>query len=370
MNEASQPVFGALSRVWNWWIGELASLLPWRRPFGKGQAKPGLVVSADPSGLRLIDERTRRPNGKSPIVGDLNVWDALSNLARSNSPPPVRLRLPSEVCFIRRVEVPQAARGEVGRFLDLDLERATPFRLKDVYSDFILDESSAARGVVGVTQVITRRENVDKLVRDIESAGLEIAGVECWNSNDTAGLPIDFLAKRTDDRGEGRAVPLTRLLAAASVALAASAAYIATTRYETALGELTSQVANAKVAAEAARQQVATSEEKVRERLAIHEIKSGRPSAVAIVDALTRILPDAAWLSDLRIDGDTVQMSGEADAAAPLIAGVENDPLFSDVSFAAPVTRDQAGGKERFSLRAQLSAKVPRGTPEDEAAAP
>jgi general secretion pathway protein L len=74
-----------------------------------------------------------------------------------------------------------------------------------------------------------------------------------------------------------------------------------------------------------------------------------------IIEELTATVPDDAWISDLRIDGDTVELTGFAKSAAALVPRLENAPLFADVLLTSPVVLDNNEDKERFSMRLRLS---------------
>ena len=78
-----------------------------------------------------------------------------------------------------------------------------------------------------------------------------------------------------------------------------------------------------------------------------------------ILEELARILPDTAWLTDLRIEGDTVEISGLSTSAANLLPVLERSPHFVDAALAAPLTLDPREDKERFSLRVRVRRQPP-----------
>jgi Tfp pilus assembly protein PilN len=65
---------------------------------------------------------------------------------------------------------------------------------------------------------------------------------------------------------------------------------------------------------------------------------------------LTELLPQDAWLQALNMDGQGVEMVGQAGAASQLIPTLEASPWLERVEFTSPVTKGQ--GKEQFRLRA------------------
>lgn len=77
-------------------------------------------------------------------------------------------------------------------------------------------------------------------------------------------------------------------------------------------------------------------------------------SPLPVLLELTNRLDDDVWLTDLRIDGKQIRMSGYAPRAAALIPLLEDAPLFRDVRFAAPITRLQQEKIDRFEIQFAL----------------
>jgi general secretion pathway protein L len=93
-----------------------------------------------------------------------------------------------------------------------------------------------------------------------------------------------------------------------------------------------------------------------REAEALERLRREAPQPVEILNELTRVLPDTAWLTDLRLEEGRVDLTGQARSASELLALIERSPLFVDAALAAPVVVEAQDGRERFSLRARLRA--------------
>lgn len=367
------PAPGPLRNFGTWWLGELSSLVPGRFRAGAQPSRQGLAVCIENGGLALLDRNGRRIAGPSSGDQSLNssdrVIDALVRNAKSRSPEPVSLRLPFAACFERKLDLPSTARGDIGRILELELERATPFRLKDVYTAFHVNGRNAQTGNLDVRQLVVKRSTVDDATAELTAAGVEISRVDCWAADGSGPLPVDFL----DRRSAGGAEPaggtrLAKVMAGAALVLALSAAGIAIARHEGALEQLEQETANIRARAEAVRQGLDRSQSAQSEIDAVNSLKSAAPPVVRILDELTRILPDTAWLTDLRIDADKIDIAGLAKPAAALIPAFEHSAFFTDAALTAPVTLDSSENKERFSLRVRvrntIAVDAPASTPE------
>lgn len=360
MNERSSPsLTDSLHKGWRWWTRELMDFVPGRPRGSEARERKTLVVSLDPSGPRLADERVRsrsttKANPATTQVAD--VWDTISSLGKGRRRASVWLRLPYAACFVRRIELPEAARQDAARLLELDLERTTPFRQKDIYTAHYVDEGRSTRQTLHVCQLVVRREEVESAIATLRSTGAALAGVDCWNEDASSSLPVNFLPRAGSQTG-ALSPRLNRLLLAAALVLTFSAASIAIERHEVALADLTKQTSSAREAAASARRASDDAKAAVNEIEAVRKLKASNTSAVEILDALTRLLPDTAWVSDFRLDGGTLDFSGEAESAAGLISVLENSDLFAQAAFTAPVTRDGRGGKESFSLRVHVEGR-------------
>ncbi len=81
--------------------------------------------------------------------------------------------------------------------------------------------------------------------------------------------------------------------------------------------------------------------------------KRANPSAVMVLDALSKTLPDDTHLTEFRIEDGKVQMVGLAGDASQLIPLIEQSRQFTRATFFAPTVRGPNGG-ETFHIEAHL----------------
>jgi general secretion pathway protein L len=90
--------------------------------------------------------------------------------------------------------------------------------------------------------------------------------------------------------------------------------------------------------------------------------KQSTPSNVIVVEALSQILPDHTYVTELRIEVDKLQIVGVTRDAAALIALIEQSPHFTRAKFYAPTTRTPGEPGERFHIEAQIKPIFAVGT--------
>ena len=80
--------------------------------------------------------------------------------------------------------------------------------------------------------------------------------------------------------------------------------------------------------------------------------KVGRP--LAVLAAVTRILPDDTYLTEMELRQRKVTLTGRSAGAARLIAPLAADGTFRNPGFAAPVTRLEALHVELFTINTEV----------------
>jgi general secretion pathway protein L len=84
-------------------------------------------------------------------------------------------------------------------------------------------------------------------------------------------------------------------------------------------------------------------------------LKETSPSSVVLLDTLSRVIPDTAYLTELTLQSTTVRIVGMTNDAASLIAPLEQSGQFVDVHFFAPTTRAPDGASFVFHIEGRTS---------------
>lgn len=336
-----------------WWGEELKNLLP--RSALRPRAAPRLVIAVDGPQKTLLLEKGGDSTALSETTAAEEGFAALARLANGRSGMPIGLRLAPTHCFMRKMQLPTQAEGDFGRILDLDMERTTPFRSADVLTAFYIEPGvEAPRGIRAVRHLVVKRKTIEPLLQEMRSLGMEPAFADCWDEARRGGLPVDFLAAGRAGH-ERRGGFRLHSVAGLCLLLAATAAAIPIMRHQNALAALEARTIEARAQAAATRQLLETSQSAAARMETMERRLRGRLPVARILEELTAIIPDSAWVSDLRIEGDSVEFTGFAKSAAALIPLLEASPLFAEAALTSPVVLDNNEDKERFSARLRLS---------------
>jgi len=92
-------------------------------------------------------------------------------------------------------------------------------------------------------------------------------------------------------------------------------------------------------------------------------LKETSISSVILIEALSRALPDSAYVSEIRLEKESLRIMGLAGDAPALLAPLERSDHLTDVHFFAPTARGPDGKLFRFSIEAHVEPRIKIGEP-------
>lgn len=359
MTSLIQDAAKICNRAWTWWTDELRGLVTWH---GSAAAQPvsditigvrdGLIVSVDvpyefATGGAL-------ENGEADF--EIRLLQDLEQRA-AHLPTRVKLHIDPKSCLARKLEIPRAVRQDIHRIAELDLERATPFRAGEVYTCVVPEPQIGSGPLLAYTQYVVKKSTLAPVVERLARCGAVVTSAECVDQVTGRVVPIEFLARSSGPEmaGERRPVIGSGLLAATAAALGMASLIVSVYRHEQALTGLQADIRAVRYRLEklAADEPRLNLESKAAKTLV--KMKSARIPSVAILEELSRMIPQSAWISEFRLSGNSVDIAGYGRPAAALPPLLEESPLFAQASLTAPIATDAEVGKERIGLRLTLN---------------
>jgi len=367
MTSAFQATLEASRKFASWWGTELAELVPsplrrWATQDARRtvfSAENGRFVHYEESRSRLVQRGETDPQADrtSQNSGRLAVHRLSKRPGRL-----VGVRLLRSACLIRRLELPAAARRDFDKILQLDLERATPFRHPDVYVDHFIEDGPGSDGKVSVRQVVVKRQVLDPILQQLAARGIKVDFADCWDDTNKHGLPINLLHGGQGELASRARYRLRRvlILCLCILVLSCSAVGVGLSKYMNALERLEAETESAKDKALAVNSSLRAIEGSLTEVAELRRLKTARPPVIRIFEELTRLLPDTAWVTSLRIEGDALEVTIVAQSTSELLPLLVRSPLFTTADLSTPVTYDPDRRSERATVRMTLKpAAIP-----------
>jgi general secretion pathway protein L len=349
----------AARRSLRWWRDELTRLIParLRAAFGADPMALRIFLHENGSDVSAIQVRSlfgaeyfRSPQDRAAALS----W-AATQRRRWGALLRTEIALPASRCLIRQRELPAAAAERIEKILALELERTTPFGRDDVRQAWRVTRPPVpGEATFDVAHVIAKRALIDPLLVDARGLGLPIAAVDVAD-HDGRPISVNLLAP-----GEVPASLADRLNWAVGIALGLllcvgfAVVFTALDRQQQALAALATETAAARTEAQAVRKRQGDFD-RLRERISqLRQRRANTASLVTLWEVVSRLLPDSAWLTDMRLENDTLWIDGYARNAPELVGILAQSPLLSGVTLSSPVVREEARASERFQIRMKI----------------
>jgi general secretion pathway protein L len=342
-----------VSAFLSWWLRELEAM--WRPFSALGQRKPPtLTITAEDQKWIVSLQK----GGRVKELGHVAIGShpdaakkALGTIVKSVKLRHVDLKilLPQHRALRKVLEMPSVTEPDLRQALSFEIDRQTPFQPEDVYFDYriLARHPEAKRLIVELTTV--PRVIVEEVLKQIHGWGLQPSVVDVSANDGGKGLGINLL-KASDEESRQKQSPLATALALILVLLLAAVFYVPVRQLAALDESLAAQVANEK---ETAKQTITVRDEldqTIKAARFLDERKNAVPSALLVLNELTKALPDNTWLLTFNQNNTEVKISGYSSAAAELISAIDAVSLFTKPAFTSPIVQDPQQKLERFEI--------------------
>src|SRR3954469_1769603 len=259
---------------------------------------------------------------------------------------------PARVLF-RPLELPQRATEFIAGVVRAQIDRLTPWSANDAAFGWSPPTEAGADRIV-VTVAATARAGVQPVVDALIAAGAKAVAVTA-TLPDAAPITVhERSASGSLDVARVRRVLVSVLIVAGLLAgVSLTVAGLAGMKLATEQEELTQRIAQRRMAIRLGREggPVATP------LRALERRKHESPSSVIVLEALSQVLPDHTYVTELHLAGNKLQFVGITRDAPSLIPLIEQSQHFTRATFYAPTTRSSSDPGERFHIEARIEPK-------------
>jgi general secretion pathway protein L len=298
------------------------------------------------------DSRSRSEAGSIRIADGKIVGAPAAGLAEKLKASRVEIVLQPDRFMFRPLELPRRA----GEFLDgivrAQIDRLTPWSADEAAYGWS-PPADAGNDRIVVTVAATARGLVSPLVEAVAGLGADsivVSTLAPSSGADAAAIKVfEHAAKGALEVHRVRRALVAVLLAAGLLAgTAGTADVFVGNDLEARQIDVTRRIATQRLAmraGDATRDSVLT---------ALERRKHETPSSVIVLEALSQILPDHTYVTELRITGDKMQVVGVTRDAPSLVRLIEQSGHFTRATFFAPTTRSPTENGERFHIEAHI----------------
>jgi general secretion pathway protein L len=253
----------------------------------------------------------------------------------------------------RQVELPRRAVEFLDGIIRAQIDRLTPWSAADAVFGWGRP-ADIASDRISIMVVATARAAVRPLLETLSELGASSIAILTAPADGSAAAGTIKVYDQSI-RGTLDAMRLSRILlvmllvAAGAASLAVAADMTLGASLEEREQDLTRRINQRRAQLRGGQAAIARSASAVLDRR-----KQETPATVIVLEALSQILPDHTYVTELRVEGNKVQVIGVTQDAPGLIRIMEQSPHFKRATFFAPTTRSPTDPGERFHIEAQV----------------
>jgi general secretion pathway protein L len=313
-----------------------------------------LVEQPDGTISAQAARRAKEPQGEPMQIRDGRIVEPIpAHMAATLKGSQVELILQPNRFVFRALELPRRAADFLDGVVRAQIDRLTPWSAADAAFGWSLP-TEIADGRVLVIVAATAHSRIAPLVQALMGQGADGVVVSAIPQGaETASTPIRVYERKT--RGSLEFQRLRRVLMSilALTGLLASGAVAAAVVYGNELQDRRYDVAR-RIAERRAALEIGRSAVDESGLAVVEKRKREVPSSVIVLEAMSQILPDHTYLTELRVQGDKLQIVGITRDAPSLIRLIEQSSHFSQATFFAPTTRSLSEAGEHFNIEARI----------------
>lgn len=360
-------VGGIAGGFFSWWARALVAWLPLRvrQTLGMDRGRLLLQVDGDALQLRLqlgseIRDLAQLPGLAEGAAGiGPHTADPLAPvLGGSIADLPRWLLLPASVSLRRRLPLPAAAAERLRDVVGFEIDRQTPFSADAVAFDARVLGRRDSDGQLDVELIAVPLAAFNPQLVALGPLASTLAGIDVAAGD---GLPLGInllpLSQRSRHSDPWR-VWNAALAAVALIAIAATLWQLLDNR-RGAADAFEQAIARRAVPARLAAVQRQRLQDLIDGQAFLDRARAARPTAVEVIDELSRRLPDGTYLEKLAIEDERLTLIGLSNEAAALVGRLQDSELWRLPALAGALQPDPASGRDRFTLTADLAPAAP-----------
>jgi general secretion pathway protein L len=269
----------------------------------------------------------------------------------------IDLVLRNDMFLFRPLEFPARAADFLDGIMRSQIDRLTPWNITNAafgWSNPIVSGTDR----IAITMAATALDRFVPYVQALAGVGAQSIAIFTSALGDGSSIKVWEVRTRTPLAISRMRRTLMIILAISGLAAGAavSTSVIVGATLDTQQRELAQQIAAARRTAGAIRLNAADPQTAAQQLL--ERRKQEMPSTVMILEALSQILPDHTYVTELRVEANKVRLIGITRDAPSLIELLERSELFSQATFFAPTTQSASSLGENFHIETIARATI------------
>lgn len=253
--------------------------------------------------------------------------------------------------IVRQLQLPVDVQQELKSALALQIEAISSWPEPEVYWDYIVEKPADKPKWLAITVVIIPKSILDPWLRLFESCNLPLSGATL------AGYEVNVIPPHLR-RSSARAQLVATYILAASLLLM-GLVFLLRGPYQQRVyaSQIQSEITRLEPDVKSLVREESDLNALTKRFDQLQQHATNRDQNLEALNTLATVLPADTFIVSYRYQNDTITVSGVSASALNIQTALDKTAVFKDVQFGAPITRDAAAGKDRFTLTMSLKGR-------------
>ena len=346
---------------WVWWSDSLMEWVPESKRKQMFPKQEQLFITGDADSIALWVESSNvisQMSEDSSLV-DKQWWHQLNHhVAQSDVESKVSYLIENQHVLVREVAMPTAALSNIEAVIKYELDKYIPFNPQDVV--FACRPMPAEEGVdkTPVQLVVVQKVLIEQIEKEAANKSVQLSAIDVNLGTESApkALGVNLLSADLRKKKDWTKIKLNLVLLLAVLAMIWFVMFSSIENKNNKIERLETQTDEWRDDARRAKLLETELNESIQAANFLGDKKVNAPSAMAIMDELTRKIPQDSYLTRIILDEERIEIVGQSDNANALVPILNQSDLWFEPEIVGQVMPDARTGKEKFTIKAVLKA--------------
>ncbi len=354
----------AISRFMSWWKRELKSFVPQKyqdmffpqpvRIYLTQGSDEGVQVWSNEEGTYQNNDQQTDASGEQE-----SWWHTVQRIIKHADGRQIRVGylLSNNEALVRKIALPQAARENLDEVIGFELDKYVPFNSDQVQLSYRIDKSTLGKEKILLDLAVIPKQKINEVLNVCSETSVQIDEIDVNMSHQDErpkALGVNLLPA---EKRKSRNYFNVKLNVALSLLLIGMIYFVMHTsinnkqekidRLTEINSELQKQARTAKLLRKELKEVIVSSK-------FLKNRKTNNAPLVAILSDVTTRLPDHTYITRIKVDEESFELTGNSGNANYLVPTLDESANLFGPEIIGGVRKDPRTNKEKFTIRAAL----------------
>lgn len=269
----------------------------------------------------------------------------------------VKFLLPNSDALIRKIALPQAAKENLDEVIGFELDKYVPFNSGQVQLSYKIDKDNQNAEKILIDLAVIPKQKVKDILNLCNEKTISLDGLDINTASENSlptYLGVNLLPQDQRTASDFFNLKLNLGLMVLLIGLIYFVMHNSLANKQNKIERIT-QI-NAELQKQARTSKLLRKELKtvIVSSKFLQNQKKEHPQLVVLLSDITTILPDATFISRLKVDQEKIEITGQSDNAYALVPKLDESKNWYVPGVVGSITKDPKTKKDKFTIKAAL----------------